>query len=672
MPKFRFIYFQIILLAVLNTIAQGSAISPIKKTPTQIEKYNKLISFYRYENPDSAVMYVNKGLAYASLKKDTAGKAVMLNQLGMINDNRGKFDASRNNYLEAFRMYKMLNQTKGMATETIRLGVVEMRKGNYDKSIGYFLEALKYSESIKDDFGIMEANITLGEAYIGQHKYDDALKYLKIAEHINDRLPLSNLSLNLFNDYGVTYRETGMLEEAKSYLQKGINQSNVPQYQGLNITLTNNLATVYAKEGNTGYSIKLQKAALQKAIQIHNFIRELQTLNGLATSYQNINIDTSLSYLYRVKDISEGRQAYKQVIEALQGITELYKKKGDYKAALEAQQEAYALSDKYFYKEMSRQVDNLQTDYELSRSRAKVQELKYLNNRQILQRRIILAVAGSTLLILIFIAYSDHRSRTLNKKLTSANKNLDESNQVKDKLFSILGHDLRSPFVSVINMIDLVDDEDLPADTRSALLSELSVTSKAALETLTGLLKWGEMQIKGVRLNRQELLVKPLLERVLLLLNGTANFKQISIFNLLTDDITLIADADHVEFVLRNLISNAIKFTGINGKVMIKAFFDNQHNQVTIMVEDTGVGISPERIQSVFSLSNISSNGTYNEKGTSLGLLICKEFIEANAGTISVRSTLGVGSTFSFTLQGAIKTDQSDLKTRPQQDMSLS
>ncbi|WDF54297.1 tetratricopeptide repeat-containing sensor histidine kinase [Mucilaginibacter sp. KACC 22063] len=654
MPYCKVVFTSLILLTVYIANAQKNTILPSGKTATPIERYNKLIGYYRYENPDSALMYVDSGLAYASAHKDMAAHALMLNQLGMINDNRGKFEVSRVNYLEAFNLYKSLNQVKGMASETIRLGVVEMRKGNYDKSVGYFLEALKYSESIKDSFGIMEANITLGEAYTGQRKYDIALKYLKIAEDINAKLPLSNLSLNLCNDFGIAYRELGMLEEAKSYFEKGIEKSNVTQYQGLNITLTNNLATVYAKDGNAAYSIKLQKAALKKAIKIHNYIRELQTLNGLAQSYQNINIDTSLNYLYRAKDLAEGRQAYKQVIESLQGISELHNKKGDYKAALEAQKEAYQLADKYFYKEMSKQVNNLQADYELSKSRAKVQELRFMNNRQVLERRIILAVAVGALLVLAFIAYSDYRNRILNKKLVNANKNLDESNQVKDKLFSILGHDLRSPFVSVINMLELIDDEDLPASTRQAMINELGITSKAALETLTGLLKWGEMQIKGLRLNTLQFAVKPVLDRVMLLLNGTANFKHIEISNLVDEDVELIADPDHVEFVIRNLLSNAIKFTGVGGSIFIKCFFNNRNNEVTITVEDTGVGIAPDRVNSIFSLSNISSNGTYNEKGTSLGLMICKEFIEANGGSISVRSTLGVGSAFSFTLKGVV------------------
>ncbi len=658
MAKCGFILLLIIsLFTAPLTRAQVPAAAKLTKPLSQIEKYNKLISLYRYENPDSALFYVSKGLDLAKTNSDTAGKAMIINQLGMINDNRGQFVESQNNYHEAYNLYKSVGQTKGMATVTIRLGVVELRKGNYDKAIAFFLQALQLSESIKDPMGIMEANITLGEGYMGQHKYDTALHYLKIAERINNTIPLSNLTFNLFNDIGVIYRETGLLEEAKDYLVKGISLSNAQQYQGHNITLTNALATIYAKEGNTEYSIILQKQALKKSIQIHNYIRQLQTLNGLAGSYEKINVDSSLNYLYMAKTLAEGRQGYKQVIDALQGISELYAKKGDYKAALDAKNEEYNLADKYFYKEMSKQVTSLQSDYELSKSRAKVQELRYINIHQALQHKIIMAVAIGAVLVLLVIGYSNYRTRSLNKKLRNANANLDESNQLKDKLFSILGHDLRSPFVSVINLLELIDDEDLPGETRKEMVTELSTTSKAALETLTGLLKWGEMQIKGVRLNRHEFAVKPVIERVLLLLAGAANYKRIVIKNNACNNLILLADKDHVEFVLRNLISNAIKFTGVGGQVTIKSAFDEHTGVATITVEDTGVGIAPDRLNSIFSLKNISSNGTYNEKGTSLGLLMSKEFIDANEGSITVSSVPGSGSTFSFTLKATVAQD---------------
>ncbi len=626
---------------------QNTGLSP------EIEHYNQLISRYRYDKPDSAVFLVYKGLDYANTHQDKQGKALMLNQLGMINDNRGKYEEARNNYMEALSIYRSLNQGKGIAAEIIRLGVVEMRKGSYSKAVDYFLQALKVSEGIHNAKGIMEANITLGEAYLGQHKYPQSLQYLKTAENIEDTIPFSNLSLNLYNDFGTLYTATNDLADAKAYLNIGISKSNAPQYQGLNITLTNNLALVYAKEGNLKTCIGLQKTALRKAKTINNYLRELQTLTGLANSYQTINTDTSLSYLLRAKALAQSKKAHKQVIESLQQIADVYTKKGNYKAALDARNEQYALADKYFYKEMSKQVASLQASYELSKSRVKVEQLSLANSRQVFERRIILAIALSAVGIMLITAWFYYRTRNLNKLLSGANRKLDESNQIKDRLLSILGHDLRTPFISVINLLSFIDDEDLPPESRQELLAQLNLTASASLETLDSLLKWGEMQIKGIRLNQSEFAVKPVADRILNMLQGAAAYKSIELVSLLGADLKIYADSNHFEFIMRNLISNAIKFTSTGGKVTIKAAVHPVTAITTLTVEDSGVGMTPEKLQNIFNPNNISTNGTNNEKGTSLGLLMCREFMKINQGHIYAESEYGKGSRFNIEFKNA-------------------
>jgi signal transduction histidine kinase len=642
----------VLFCAMCNTVVAQTTVNTVSNTPAaaEIENYTRLITRYRYDKPDSALFFTSKGLAYAKSHHDKQGEAIMLNQLGMINDNSGKYEAAHHNYIEALNLYQSIGQDKGMATERIRLGVVEMRQGNYDKAIGYFLQALKTSERIHEPKGTMEAYITLGEAYMGQKKYPQALKYLQTAEAIDKTIPFSNLSLNLRNDFGITYTVTGEFSEAKAYLNDGISKSNTPQYQGLNITLINNLAALYARQGNTDYCIWLQKAALRKAQYIHNFLREEQTLNGLAKTYRTINADSSLSYLFKVKALAQSKNAHKQVIEALQNIGEIYTQKGKYQAAFKVRNEQYALADQYFYKEMAKQITSLQADYELTKSKAKVQELQFANGRQQLEHRIITSIALGVIVILLVLAWYHHRTRGLNKLLRKLNRKLDESNHIKDKLFSIMGHDLRTPFISVINLLNFIDDEDLPADSRKELINELNATTQASLETLDSLLRWGEMQIKGIRLNQTEFLIKPVADRILALLHEAAGYKSIEVINDIGPEVKVYADVNHIEFVLRNMVANAIKFTGTGGHIQLKAQANIINRSMQLQVEDNGVGIAAEKLPHIFNLHNVSSNGTYNEKGTSLGLMMCNEFIQANSGTITVDSELGKGSVFTVEL----------------------
>jgi signal transduction histidine kinase len=455
------------------------------------------------------------------------------------------------------------------------------------------------------------------------------------------------------NDFGTIYRELGKFAEAKAYLNKGIAASNVPQYQGLNITLINTLASVYTKEGDKARSINLQKAALIKSRKIKNYIRELLTLKGLAETYGTGDVKQSLFYQKQVTELAQSKDDHREVIESLNKTADMYLYLKDYKAAYDIKQQQYAIADQFFYKAMSKQITGLQAAYELNQSKAKVQQLSFTNKQQKLERKALLTIMVGALIILIIGAFFYYKTSHLNGLLNKTNNRLQESNHVKDKLFSVLGHDLRSPFVSVINLLDFVDDEDVSPQQRKTLFDKLKETSNASLETLNNLLKWGEMQIKGVRLNQTQFTIKSIVDRNIAMLLDMANNKSLTIVNNIGQDDAVFADADHFDFVIRNFISNAIKFSFEGGTVIISANTSADGRQTITSVKDNGIGIPENQLHKIFNIANISTKGTNDEQGTSLGLLLCKEFIELNGGTIQVESKTGKGAAFSFSLNKA-------------------
>jgi signal transduction histidine kinase len=644
-------FFTVFLIVPLSSSGKQSPVAPYTDSLYTIADFNKIVSHYRYYRPDSATYFASKGIALARRNKDITGEAIMLNQMGMIKDNLGLFEESRQLYLQALAIYTKANNKKGMATETIRLGVVELRKGNYDKAIGYFLGALRISEQINDQFGIMEGNTTVAEGYMGQREYATALHYLKRAEKVDATIPFSNISLNICNDYGVLYRETGKYDKAIAYFEKGIAQSNTPQYQGLNITLTNNLASVYVKLGRRDKSIQLQKQALEKARAIKNYLREFQTLTGLAATYGKQDAAKALFYYQQALQLVKDKGAHKQAIEILGKMSELYHLQGNYKAAFQAKDEEHAIADQYFYKDMSKQIASLQSEYELHKARARVQELNLANRNQQLQRKVMLSIIVGGVLLMIVVGFFYFKSRHFNILLNKTNKDLKEANTVKDKLFSVLAHDLRSPFVSVINLLYLINDDDLEEEEKKLLIDDLAVTSNASLETLNMLLRWGEMQIKGIRLNPVNLQPKELISRTIAMLSTVAGNKSIIINDETSGNEEVLSDRDHFEFVFRNLLSNAIKFTPEGGTITLHSYNDKDLGEVRFSIVDTGVGIDKDKLESIFSINNVSTNGTNDEKGTSLGLVMCKEFIHANNGRIWVESEPRKGSEFSFALK---------------------
>jgi signal transduction histidine kinase len=622
-----------------------------KSNKLTVTDYDNLIAFYRYYKPDSAIYFANKAIDEAKRKKDDNGLAKILNQVGIINDNLGKTDESRENYLESRKLYTQTGNKKGMATENVRLGVVEMRKGNYDQAMGYFLESLRISEADNNTHGKMEAYLTIGECYLGEKKYDDALRNLKMCEQIDTTLPLSNLSLNLCIDFGMLYTATANYPQAMSYLNKGIANSNKPQYKGLNITLTTYLAAVYAKQGFKAHAIDLLKAALAKSRQINNYIRELQTLTAIAETYGKDDPESALIYLKQANELIKARGSEKSQIDILGRMADMYHVQHNESAAFAVKQQQYTIADKYYYQKMARQINNLQSAYDLTQSKASVQALKFENSRQRFRQRVILVVAGAALMLLLITVLFYFRTRKYNALLNKANNELTESNAVKDKLFSVLAHDLRSPFASIISLLSLINDDILDAEERKEIINMAVLSSNASLDILNNLLKWGEMQIKGIRLNPVKLAPYEIIDRNMAALSASAELKGISVVNRVEKSCKVLSDADHFEFVIRNLLSNAIKFTSEGGVVSVLSKTDKARNEMVFSIVDTGVGIEPQRLQSIFSLGNVSTSGTNDEKGTSLGLVLCKEFIEANKGRIWVESTVGKGSQFMFALQ---------------------
>lgn len=174
-------------------------------------------------------------------------------------------------------------------------------------------------------------------------------------------------------------------------------------------------------------------------------------------------------------------------------------------------------------------------------------------------------------------------------------------------------------------------------------------TSNNTFRLLENLLDWARIQQSQMPFQPVSLVLKTLTNEVLEFLIEKANSKMIAIINYIPDHLIVMADKNMIRTILRNLISNALKFTSKNGKIEIKAV--ERENKVEISIEDTGIGIKPEDIDKIFKIgSNFSKRGTENEKGTGLGLLLCKEFVEEHGGEIWVESEEGKGSSFKFSI----------------------
>jgi len=238
------------------------------------------------------------------------------------------------------------------------------------------------------------------------------------------------------------------------------------------------------------------------------------------------------------------------------------------------------------------------------------------------------------------------------EELKKSTQNLIKLNETKDRFISIISHDLRTPFSSILGFTDLLaNDEELTEDERKQYVKYIQESSRSMLALVNSLLDWTRLQTGRIKFEPQKNDVTKILTDSINALSGTAMLKGIEITSSLQQYLYLFVDKNLVTQVFNNLISNAIKFTNRNGKITISVNPANSSRFVQFNIKDTGIGIKEEDISKLFNVdSKFTSEGTAGEKGSGLGLSLVKEIIEKHGGTISVESKFGVGSEFKFTL----------------------
>lgn len=224
---------------------------------------------------------------------------------------------------------------------------------------------------------------------------------------------------------------------------------------------------------------------------------------------------------------------------------------------------------------------------------------------------------------------------------------LTELNSLKNKLFSVISHDLKTPMYALRNLFSNVQQYDLPAEEVKSLIPDVVNDLNYTTGLMENLLQWAKNQMQSNTIHPQDIDMAELIHDVCGVLRLQAESKKIHVTTTLDEDLLVYADRDMVHLVLRNLLSNAIKFTPEHGNIAISASANG--TQGIISIKDSGVGMSEETLQRLFK-EYYTSRGTANENGTGLGLMLCKEFLAKNSGQLQIASEEGKGSTFTFTL----------------------
>jgi signal transduction histidine kinase len=605
---------------------------------------NDNIKYWAYQNLSllyglggdytTALKYETKSLQYAIARGDSISIGLSYSNIGNDYHELGEYDEA---YFYLTQAYRILQQVATDHTDSLymnialhNVGRVFKELGQYDFALKHFRISQKISEKIGDPEGIPYSHDEIGDVKLRMKQYDSALYYL--THSLKETREIISLDRN--SSIRELYPKT-LHKIAKTYLRKGEHDLALAYYDSTRMihNLTNNqfgiaevelgIGSVYLSQGNYDEAIAVIESALKKAIELNARVLQQNCYTHLA---------------------------------------ELWEEKGDYKKSLTHYKQFKVLQDSLFSHEMQQKLFRDQLRFETQTKDAQIEALTQLEEFQKLElrkqefiRNILVVMIALTAILLITVYRSGQRRRRINmlllqhqEEMEKRSEELEQLNQVKDKFFSIISHDLRSPINALAGLLDLLEKGAIKDSELPMAMKELKNRFNHTRTLLNNLLDWTLLQMDKLSLHPSKVAIHGIVNENMEMLRAMHG-KEIAMINNVPTDAFGFADSNTINLVFRNLLTNALKFTNDGGEIMVTA--EQKDSMWSISVHDNGIGIPTEHQNKLFDKINpYSTRGTANEKGTGLGLILCKEFVEKNGGKIWVESEEGKGSTFSFTI----------------------
>ncbi len=595
----------------------------------------------------------------------------LLNQLSLyytMIDSRKALETTN----KALNFATAINYEKGMANAYRNLSIVYFYYDeNYSISMEYLQSALDIFQRTDDSVGIANCYISLGHAYRNIRNNEKELEYHKKSFDIFSRLKITERIGVTAMNLGESYKNIGDFGNSRRYLDYAIRLND-------SINKLTTLSTCYKAMGVLEFRQKNYKEAEEqflKALEISGKLGEnsqkiatIESMINLAGIYKITgNTKLQLAYLREAAEFS--RKYY--LISYLQSIyTELisyYATSNNHSAVQKNIEEYKNVSDSVSARQnidRFNQINSIIQVHELEKNMRNLEEKSLIQNERLRIRNMILIAVFFSVSILVWLLISISRK---NKKITEVNKilksqseiietqsqHLEELNNTKDKFFSIVAHDLRSPLVSLKQFSDLLIDQvdSLSIDEIKSMGNNLQSSIDNAIRLADNLLTWARLQMKDYEVKPEKLNLAELISDLNDFYKKVAEKKEIEFMCSVDNDITIFSDRNQIAFVFRNLINNAIKFTNRHGFVNLPAK-PLPGGTIQISVTDNGIGFSEDLRNNIFFIGKKQSiTGTAGEKGTGLGLILSYEFVKLNKGILEVESEAGKGTTFRLILK---------------------
>jgi len=587
-------------------------------------------------------------------------KGVLLNKIGYHNWKLGNYLDTIDYYREALAIFKKLDEKSLIAKVENNLAVVYWGLGNYNDALELYQKALKVRIEEKDYRGISVISNNVGEIYRAWGLYDEALKYhndaLINANKANNLVAIAFSNLNL----GICYEAKSELDKALEFYNSAYKVFAEAKDENRSISVAlQHIGDIYFKQNNYNEAKRNYYNAYKKSKMINDMFLNTTMEYLLGKTYFKLK-QLSSAQNYLASSLKKAKEnGYNTLIRDTQLVlAKLEEQKGNIAKAFSYFKDASAVKDSIFNIEKITKFTDLQVKYYLDkkskenlllRKNNEIQQLTISKEKNI--RLGLIATGIFFIVILVILIRSRATTKKINAKLQESGNKLIELNANKDKFLSIISHDLKSPFGGLLSVAELLDSslDELTEDELKDMVKVIKNSANNIYELLDDLLAWAQTQTDRMEYSFEAFDIKNKIKSVVKLLEVNSLKKGITIHNNIHETNMVFADAISVETILRNLISNSIKFTAETGQIVLDAF--EKEDKVIISISDNGIGLSAEDQKKLFQIGvHHTTLGTNREKGTGVGLILCKELVEKNGGKIWVESELGKGSKFSFSI----------------------
>lgn len=588
--------------------------------------------YYRISNYNLASYYFNQALKIYNNTRNEAGIADAYHNIGMVADGVGKSTSALDNYFQSLSLDLKLHDKLSSASNYNDIGEVMKAMDIYPKSMEYYQRALKIWEGSKNIQGISTAYQNIGEVYMLEKDYNEAIPYfiksLKLTLGQDDKDGLSGL----YNDLGLCYANKKLFDTSLNYMAQSLKIAADYKLDADRDVAYNGYATIYNLKED--YKNAYQYASLAK--------KEADKLGNMGLrSTAALQLSSALGGLQRYQEAYAMRKEYEDLKDSLKSDENeqkliSYNLESNFAEKQHLLAEVHQRQDEQYQQKIQRQgllsiiffaiilgmIAVLIVYYKAKRKQQKINTMLEERNNEVL-----------------------HQKTDLN---TQADK-LNELNTLKDRLISVLAHDLRAPLSTLRGLFGLLEDDSITHDQFLEMIPQALKKLEYTSDFLDTLLFWINSQMDNFNSSTKSFTIKEIASFEVQNYQEQAAEKGIKLVDNVPDEMIVAADPNSIRIVIRNLITNAIKFSKQDDTINVTAQYQDDKN-ILLSVKDTGMGMSEKQLNKLFKSKVDSGTGTNNESGTGMGLLFCKDLIEKCNGKIWVESEQGSGTEFFFTL----------------------